>query len=161
VVAVSLLRNVSMLTFVRRSFGPLREEVPFAHPQPLCLDVEDRSLQHAEDSTCKTSRVQAEDSIARAWRTCVGTRFRNVSRLTLLIGPRRPGVQSAEHFPRVKRASTGETIPSLAPKPLSSEEASKSPVPELFTRRNELVQDRDAGDMWYAFLPPRERPCQY
>jgi hypothetical protein len=47
------------------------------------------------------------------------------------------------------------------PKPLSSEEASKSPVPELFTRRNELVQDRDAGDMWYAFLPPRERPCQY
>ena len=26
----------------------------------------------------------------------------------------------------------------------------KSPVPELFTRRNELVQDRDAGSVWPA-----------
>ena len=37
----------------------------------------------------------------------------------------------------------------------------KSSGPELFSRRNELVQDRDVGDMWYAFIPPRGRTCRH
>lgn len=31
----------------------------------------------------------------------------------------------------------------------------------IMRRRNELVQDRDVGDMWYAFIPPRGRTCRY
>jgi hypothetical protein len=154
------LRNVSMLTFSRRRFGPVREEVLFTHAKPLCLDVEDRNLQRAEDRAAKTWRIRVEDSITVAARAVFGTRCRDVSMLTWSVDPRRPGVQPPEPFLRVKWASTGETIPSLALKRFSSEEASRSSVPELFTRRNELVQDRDAGDMWYAFIPPRERPCQ-
>ena len=155
-----MLRNVSMLTFVRRRNGPVREEVPVIHPKAICVDVEHSNLQHAEDRASKTWWIRTEDSLTRAVRSCPNSRFRNVSRLIGSIDPRRPDVQPAELFPRAKWAGTGETISSLAPKPLSSEEASRSSVLELFTRRNELVQDRDAGDMWYAFIPPRERPCQ-
>ena len=157
---VAALRHVSMLTFSRRRMEPVRDEAPAAHPEGICLDVDDRNLQHAEDCACKTWRMRTEDSLTRAVRSCPNSRFRNVGRLTGSIDPRRPLVQPAEPFSRAEWATAGAMIPSLAPKPLSSEEASQSSVPELFTRRNELVQDRDAGDMWYAFIPPRERSCQ-
>ena len=155
------LRNVSMLTSSRRGNEPVREGVLVSHPDVIYLDVEDPNLRHAEDRARRTWRVRVEESITVAGRTCLHTRFRNASRLTWSVGPRHPGVQPAEHFPRVSWASTGETIPSLAPKPLSSKPDSAMSGPDIISRRNELVQDRDAGDMWYAFTPPRERPCQY
>lgn len=152
----AMLRNVSMLTFSRRRIGPVREEVPVTRRKPLCLDVEDRNLQHAEDRACKTWRVQTEDPLARARHSCSNSKVRNVSRLTGSTDPGRPRVQPAELFPRVSWAGTGETISSLAPKPFSSEEASQSSVPELFARRNVLVQDRVAGSRWaqtgFSFL---------
>ncbi len=140
------LRNISMLTFVRLRIGPPREEAPAAHLENICADVKNHNLQHAEALACMAWRVRVEDSITVAGLACLDTRFRNVSRLTSSIGPRPPGVQPAEHFPRVKCASVRGPIPSLAPKSLSSEETSRSPVPGLFTRRNELVQDRCVGD---------------
>jgi len=54
------LRNVSMLTFVRRRIEPVLEEEPAARPMPLCLDAEDRNLQHAEDCACMTCRRQTD-----------------------------------------------------------------------------------------------------
>ena len=155
-----ILRNVSMLTFVRRRNGPLREEVPVIHPKAICVDVEHSNLQHAEDCACKTWRMRTEDPLTRAGRSCPNSRFRNVSRLTWLFDPRRPRVQPAEHFLRVEGASLGWKISSLEQRSFSSKPGSAMSGPDIFSRRNELVQDRDAGDMWYAFIPPRERPCQ-
>lgn len=87
------LRNVSLLTFVRRRNGPAREEAPAAHPETICAEVENRKFHHAEERTSKTWRVQGEDAITCARRTHLNTRFRYVSRLTWCIDPRRPRVQ--------------------------------------------------------------------
>jgi len=153
------LRNVSMLTFVRRRFGSAREEDLAAHPEAIGVDVEDSNLQHAEDRACKTWRMRTEDSLVRAVRTCLNTRLCNVSRLTGSIDPRCPCVQTAEHFSS-SGSSLGWKISSHEQRPFSSKPDSAMSGPDIISRRNGLVQDRDAGDMWYAFIPPRERPCQ-
>ena len=87
------LRNVSMLTFVRRRNGSVQEEVPVAYPKAICLEVQDHNLQRAEDRACKTWRERGEDAITCARRTLLNTRFRYVSRLTWCIDPGRPRVQ--------------------------------------------------------------------
>ncbi|HVA11880.1 MAG TPA: hypothetical protein VNF99_01395, partial [Stellaceae bacterium] len=64
-------------------------------------------------------------------------------------------------FEEEMRPHEGE-ISSLAQAPMPpSQDVPVFSRLNTFSRRNELVQDRDAGDMWYTFLPPRERPCQY
>ena len=110
----------------------------------------------------------------------VGAEFRNVSMLTFVRRKKRP--KRAEDFvfrsPRVdrpkpspclaakyfvERNKLGRLDHSAALAESISVEATlrKSPGPELFSRRNELVQDRDAGDIWYAFIPSRGRTCRH
>ena len=82
-----------------------------------------QKVQHAVLFPCMKSSARMEGFVSSAIRTLVAATHRDlqhaedsafhyVSRLTLLIGSSRPGVQHAE----------------------------------LFTSRNELVQDRSAGD---------------
>jgi len=143
---VAGLRHVSMLTCVRRRIGPVREEAPVPHPEGIYLDAVDRNLQHAEDRACWTWRVQAQGSITVAGHSFLDTRFRNVSRLTWSIDPRRPGVQPAEPFLRVEGGSLGWKISSLEHSLFSSKPGSAMSGPDIISRRNELVQDRCAGD---------------
>jgi hypothetical protein len=87
------LRNVSMLTFSRRRFGLVRQEVPFTHAKPLCLDAEARNFQHAEDCACMTCRRQTDSLFSCGGYTFLDPRFFHVSRLTWCTGPGRPRVQ--------------------------------------------------------------------